>query len=45
VVNTTDSESTIAVSGSSILLESATGSSLQGGQLAIAANTTIWLQR
>ena len=45
VVNTTDNQITVAVSGSSILLESAAGSSLQGGQLAIAANTTTWLQR
>ena len=45
VVNTTDTEVTVKVTGLSILLESASGSSLQDGVLAIAANTTIWLQR
>jgi len=45
IVNTTDIEATMKVTGLSILLESASGSSLQGGVLAIAANTTIWLQR
>ncbi len=44
VVNATDERVTVAVSGTSILLESADGSSLQDGRLAIAANTTIWLQ-
>ncbi len=45
VVNTTDDEVSLQVSGTSILLESAEGSSLHNGELTIAANTTIWLQR
>lgn len=45
VVNTTQSELSIPIEGTSILLESAEGSSFQGGQLVISANTTIWLQR
>ena len=45
VVNTTESELSIPIEATSILLESAEGSSFQGGQLVISANTTIWLQR
>lgn len=45
IVNTTDLTVETPVSGNSILLESAGGSSLHDGRLAIAANTTIWLQR
>ena len=44
VVNTTDSDIQVQVRGTSILLESATGSLLADGRLTIAANTTIWLQ-
>jgi alpha-glucosidase len=45
VVNTFDTEIEVQVTGSSVLLESETGSALQDGRLTIAANTTIWLQR
>jgi len=45
VVNTNETTVEIAVSGRSILLESASGSSHREGRLAIAANTTVWLQR
>ena len=44
VVNTTDADIQVQVRGTSILLESATGSLLADGRLTIAANTTIWLQ-
>ena len=44
VVNTTDSTFEIAVSGREIILESIEGNHLADGRLAIAANTTIWLQ-
>jgi alpha-glucosidase len=44
VVNTTEATIEMSVSGNSILLESASGSSLRDGRLAIAGNTTIWLQ-
>jgi len=45
IVNTTDEAVSLQVQGNSILLESAGGSSLTDGRLAIAANTTVWLQR
>lgn len=44
VVNTTDSTVEVSVSGTAVLLESSEGSHLADGRLAIAANTTIWLQ-
>jgi alpha-glucosidase len=44
VVNTNDEAVLLDVSGTSILLESATGSEIKDGRLAIAANTTVWLQ-
>jgi alpha-glucosidase len=45
VVNTTGALISLDVQGTSILLESMGGSSLSDGRLAIAANTTVWLQR
>ena len=45
IVNTTDVAVSLQVQGNSILLESAGGGSLTDGRLAIAANTTVWLQR
>ena len=45
VVNTNETTVEIAISGRSILLESASGSSHREGRLSIAANTTVWLQR
>ena len=45
VVNTTSTKVDLKVTGLSFLLESTSGSSLQNGALAIAADTTVWLQR
>jgi alpha-glucosidase len=45
VVNTNGGATTLPVFGSSVLLESIGGNLLQDGQLTIAANTTVWLQR
>jgi len=45
VVNTNDVAVEVSVSGTSLLLESSTGSEIKDGRLAIAANTTVWLQR
>jgi alpha-glucosidase len=45
VVNTKETEINIPVSGTSVILESGDGNLLANGQLTIAANTTIWLQR
>jgi len=44
VVNTNDVAVELSVSGTSLLLESSTGSEIKDGRLAIAANTTVWLQ-
>ena len=44
VVNTTESTIDLAVSGSEIMLQSVGGSEIEDGRLAIAANTTVWLQ-
>jgi alpha-glucosidase len=44
IVNTTDADQSLSVTGTSILLESVIGSSLADGCLTIAADTTVWLQ-
>jgi alpha-glucosidase len=45
VVNTNDLQVSVEVNGNAILLESAQGNEIKDGRLAIAANTTVWLQR
>ena len=45
VVNTNQCTTRLPVKGTSVLLESMNGNFLQDGQLTIAANTTVWLQR
>ena len=44
VVNTTENTIDLAVTGSKIILQSVDGSEIKDGRLAIAANTTVWLQ-
>ena len=45
VVNTNDVATALRVGGSSVLLESTDGNLLLDGQLTIAADTTVWMQR